>query len=825
MADFFESIRELCKDNAIKLCEHFFPNGHAQGNLWTGFTSPFRTDNNAGSVYVYLNTGLYQDRTTGDNFNFISIAERVYGLKPFDAAKKIQEILGAYVDTVPSKNKQKHKNKAEYEVIMPVPDNIKPPQTNTYGLGVPFGKGREMQWINPSKFFVYRNSEKKVICCVARYDLPNGEKDVRPVTWARNKESNNCRWRLKGLSGRKPIYGLDLLTGYPSAKVLLVEGEKCADTANEILDKNNWIAISWMGGTGGINKIDFARIKERDVTLWPDNDDPGREAMLEISKQLDNKKIVEIPADKEKGWDVADAIAEENWNLDDLLNFLETAKKLENSSEEEEVKYEPLTDMGHAKRFARLYKNKIRYVVSSGIGSYMLWNGCCWDILTITESNPNAPLYDYVANLRFDIHEELQYKLDNEIIFPGDEKLIKKYKSEMERVQGRRCIDNVLLLAQGEQSLRVSKEQLDANGYLLNVNNGTIDLQTMEFRKADPEDFITKKANANYEPNAKCPLFVQTLEKFLSNEEIRHYFLKAVGFSVTGLPPEAERCYFFMYGNGFNGKSTIINAILHAIGEFGAVADKNVFFMPRNGNSESAAIYSAKAALIGKRFVSASESRKGAPLEIELIKEITGGNSIQAKFMHQNIFTFKPNMKIWLDSNHKPKISDSNRAIWDRTRLFPFTVTISESEKDMAMGEKLKKEASGILNLILEGYKSWALEGLKNVPKAMQEELYEYRIDEDPVRAFLTEKYDFEKGEPIPAGQLYSQYKKWASDNGIFEISNVLFGRALKNDFTDLGISWIENNKGRFYLGLRKKEAGFTQIEFEKHDGENPFVK
>jgi len=128
-----------------------------------------------------------------------------------------------------------------------------------------------------------------------------------------------------------PLYGLDLLEKYKNAKVLLVSGEKCADAANALFTRNghDWIAVTWHGGDGRVDMIDFSPLEGYYVVCWPDNDAGGIKAMEIAAAKIGKARVLSPPKGKEvvKGWDIYDALnpagAHEKWGYDRVAAYLE----------------------------------------------------------------------------------------------------------------------------------------------------------------------------------------------------------------------------------------------------------------------------------------------------------------------------------------------------------------------------------------------------------------------------------------------------------------------------------------------------------------------
>lgn len=168
---------------------------------------------------------------------------------------------------------------SEWRPIMPVPDSALLLPAQIYNP-----KRNTTVTLKPEMTHAYRDSQGQLLGYVYRCYLPNGSKFTPQITYCRN-QSGEYRWCMQAFPVPRPLYGLDLLAKYPEKPVVVVEGEKCADILNEHTQK--YVTVSWSGGCNAVNKADWTPLKGRtDITLWPDNDDAGREAMRQVTEIL-----------------------------------------------------------------------------------------------------------------------------------------------------------------------------------------------------------------------------------------------------------------------------------------------------------------------------------------------------------------------------------------------------------------------------------------------------------------------------------------------------------------------------------------------------------
>ena len=194
------------------------------------------------------------------------------------------------------------------------------------------------------------------------------------------------------------------------------------------------------------------------------------------------------------------------------------------------------------------------------------------------------------------------------------------------------------------------------------------------------------------------------------------------------------------------------------------------------------------------------------------MKSLTGGDTVTARFMKKDFFSFHPTFKLWLATNHKPRIRGTDYAIWRRIKLIPFTLTIPDEEQDPTLGETLKAEAPGILRWCVEGCLAWQHEGLAE-PYPVLQATATYRQEQDVLGAFLAERCIFEPNAWASAKELFEEYKTWCESGGEKAILNKReFGLALK----ERGLQDRRIFKGRGWQGLRVLLVGEPEPDLQE---------
>jgi putative DNA primase/helicase len=399
-----------------------------------------------------------------------------------------------------------------------------------------------------------------------------------------------------------------------------------------------------------------------------------------------------------------------------------------------------LTDLGNAARLVHRHGRNLRYCWLWR--KWLVWDGKRW------VKDDTGEVYRLAKDTVASIYQEAASA-------PDDDTRKALAKHAMRSEAGARIKEMVDL---ARSDVPVTPDELDASPDLLNVLNGTIDLRTGELREHRREDLITKIAPTKYRPDAAAPTWEAFLERVLPGEDVRAFVQRAVGYSATG--DTSEQVMFINHGGGANGKTTCQEAIAAALGDYAMRAPTEMLLTKRSGG-----IPNDVARLKGARFVSASETEEGRRLAESLVKDLTGQDSITARFMWAEFFDFSPTHKLWLSTNHKPEIRGTDNAIWRRIRLIPWSVTIPPAEQDKKLPTALRGELAGILAWIVRGCLQWRREGLQ-APNEVRKATGEYRAEMDVLAGFLAECCELDTDHWEYAKDLYECYKRWCDENG-----------------------------------------------------------
>ncbi|HKD20969.1 MAG TPA: phage/plasmid primase, P4 family, partial [Rhizomicrobium sp.] len=334
----------------------------------------------------------------------------------------------------------------------------------------------------------------------------------------------------------------------------------------------------------------------------------------------------------------------------------------------------------------------------------------------------------------------------------------------------------------------------DADPWLLNSENGTIDLRTGKLRPHRREDLITKIVPAAFDPAAGCPRFDRFIQEVMGDRRALVEFLqKAIGYTLTGI--DSARCMFFLHGTGANGKSTFVNLFEHLLGDYARSTPVHTLQQKKNDSSVSDDL----ARLRGARLVTASEVEEGRKFDVALLKRLTsGGDSITARHLYGKFFQFRSTMKLWIPTNHKPKISGSDEAIWDRIHLVPFDQYFSPGERDPGLSDQLKSELPGILNWAIRGCLAWQREGLK-APEEVRVATDSYRSEMNELGHFIEECLVLEPSARTSSSDMSHSFTRWAQDNGATQVGQP----ELKRRLEAAGIHYLKSGSFRGWRGCR----------------------
>jgi putative DNA primase/helicase len=438
----------------------------------------------------------------------------------------------------------------------------------------------------------------------------------------------------------------------------------------------------------------------------------------------------------------------------------------------------PLTDLGNAERFRERMRGRLIFCAAVG---WLHWDKRHWTRRGADE---------VVKRAEHEVVRAIQDEADalaesgDDIVVGEDKNKEAVFLSDRIHSWGRLSEANSHLTPIAKHAaayLAVAPDDLDADPFAVNVRNGTLFIRKRDgrdyitFRPHDPADLITKLADVDYDPKADCPLYDRFLAEVQADDAARRFLHQWKGLSLTGDVTEQRLCVF--WGKGKNGKSVFEDLMASIAGDYSETVPIETFLSEGKGRNAGQATPDL-AILPGVRMLRTSEPQRNASLNEGLIKLATGGEPIQARHLNRDYFKFYPQFKLTIQGNYRPKIEGADEGIWRRMILVPWSYTVPKERQDKRLGEKLRAEASGILNRLLDGLCDWLDHGLV-LPEAAEAATREYRSDSDPLGRFLEACVVEAPGERVQSSALHAVFCAWADANGASKWTPTGFGRAM----------------------------------------------
>jgi len=303
---------------------------------------------------------------------------------------------------------------------------------------------------------------------------------------------------------------------------------------------------------------------------------------------------------------------------------------------------------------------------------------------------------------------------------------------------------------------------------------------------------ITRIAPIDFDPDATCPTFDRFIQEItLGREDLAEFLQTFFGYALTG--DMSEQVFTVFYGSGGNGKSVLMNVITTILGEYALETPVDTIAYKNYGGGPTNDL----ARFRGSRLITARETNQGNRLDESLIKSLTGGDKIVARFLHKEFFEFRPRAKWVLFTNHKPQIRGTDDGIWRRLRLVPFDYKVTDETRDKMLESRLLNEASGILNWMIKGCLRWQEEGLAK-SESINSATKNYRRDEDKLAEFVEDRCVVGNNEKAKAKELYNVYFNWCQESHEKPLSRKVFPGAME----ERGFWKDKERDGWYYNGL-----------------------
>jgi putative DNA primase/helicase len=441
-----------------------------------------------------------------------------------------------------------------------------------------------------------------------------------------------------------------------------------------------------------------------------------------------------------------------------------------------------LTDLGNAERLVSRFRDRIRYCPPRR--KWIVWGKqrWRWDETGIIERLAKRTIRAGYAEAEHARSEE-------------QAKAIAKHFTKSEDVAR---IAAMIKHASTEEGIPVMPDELDADPWLLNCANGTIELQTGKLREHRKSDLITRLVGVNFDPSARHELWEKFLDEATGGDaELRAFLQRMAGYCATGCT--SEKHFFFVYSKKPDtGKSTFADALRASLGDYAADADFDTWLEQSHTGGNRGDV----ARLAGARLVISVEVRKRAKFDAHLVKAITGGDPITCAAKYESEFTYRPAFKILLAANAAPVIHDDDRPLFERCLRVPFDVQIPAARKNKAVKERLSDQADAgpaILAWIVQGALEWQKQAL-GVPAAVRRSSEAYQSEMNTFSQFLLDVCKFEGRACVAKKEFREAYEAWCKENGV---KYPLSARDVMARLGDHNVTEGSTGKIRFWRGVR----------------------
>ena len=453
----------------------------------------------------------------------------------------------------------------------------------------------------------------------------------------------------------------------------------------------------------------------------------------------------------------------------------------------------PQTDIGAGRLFADCFKGSLRYVRERK--SWFFYENGVWS-------------EDVGSLIAMEKLKELADALMHYALTIQDERVRKEFIRFCTRWQARH--NREVFLKDAQSVHPISASVFDVDPYVFNCKNGTLRLDTMTFSPHDPDDFLTKISDVTYDPEARCERFERFIGEITEDGQKARFLQKALGYGLSG--DTQFECMFIMYGaTTRNGKGTLCESVLKVLGKYGCTSRPETLSVKINPNSTAPSEDIAR--LAGIRFVNISEPGKGLVLNAAQVKTMTGNDTINARFLRENSFDYKPQFKLYVNTNYLPTVTDMTLFSGGRVMIIPFDRHFDEGEQDRTLKREFAKpeNRSAILNWLIEGYCLLQKEGLEQ-PEAVQKATEGYRDESDKIKCFADDCLAQDDTQEVRTSSVYQRYKDWCYDSGQHCENMRNFNQALRT-FAEIKRKRPKNGgaPSTFLMGYRL----ITDFEYE----------
>lgn len=444
-----------------------------------------------------------------------------------------------------------------------------------------------------------------------------------------------------------------------------------------------------------------------------------------------------------------------------------------------------LTDMGNRDRFVRAYSGKYRFVTGWG---WLVWTDLGW-----VETAEDKVTWDANA---------VPAMVRDEVDRVPDVNTQNQYRRWAKESQGAGRIANTLKLARGHPQVAAEPDQFDSEPTLIACRNGMVDLRDGSIRPFRADDLFTKNTGVVYEPGFRLPEWDRFLRSATRDDDaLVEYMQLAAGYTLTGLV--SEECFFIISGPTGTGKSTFVEGMTGAMGQYCGVANAETFMRRANRDPDREEV----AKFPGARMISTSELPEGERFNDAFLKRITGGDTLTARRLYQESFTFTPQFKLWMATNFDPVTSDS--AMFRRIKRLPFEHAIPAAKRDRNLKRIIKDPELGgkaVLAWAVEGAQRYLDAGRLVTPNTVALSTGEYQQEQDVFTQFLQEVFVRDPEAKMKLSEVHGRHSMWAKDNNDRALRRPQVVQKLRDAGVIVTASSNEN-RDRQTVGIRLRDG------------------
>jgi len=624
-----------------------------------------------------------------------------------------------------------------------------------------------------------------------RYEVTRWEpKSFRP---RRPGPDGKPIWNLAGVE-RIPYRLPEVLAASAEAPIYIVEGEKDADALGAL----GIVATTNPGGCGSTKLWNTPPFRDpfvgRDVVIIPDKDEPGAKHAAHVTKALatvaKSVKVLRLPAKDAADWLAGGHTADELRALvvvapegAQIVDEPEPAVEVVPPGQRRNPRDYARTETGAAELFADIYRGSLYYVPE--LRAWRRWTGTHWasvvdgvEVLEMTKAVSAAFL------------GEAQWALKADDARAKD---LAQFAIATQRLYTRKAI---LELARSEPGMAMPVGSFDRDGYLLNFANVTVQLRDGVARKHDPADLLTVVVACDYDAAASCPRWESFLREVLPDLETVEFVRRAIGYTATA--DISEHVLFSCFGAGANGKSVLLNTLLHVLGPYATTAPTSMLVAKQHESHPAEKVVLEPP----RRMAVFQEIPSGQRLNESAAKALVSGDPDQARGMRENFRSFRPQVKLWLAGNNRLDIREQTEGIWRRYREIPFERVIPENQRDHKLEEKLREEAPGIAAWIVQACLDWQRAGLGNCQK-VSAATADYRAEADVLAPFLDDRCVLGVSAVARRAAVFREYLDFCEHLKVHPMSDKRFAELMRGRGFRVTSARVEGKPTKVWIGLR----------------------